>query len=703
MGIQDTCLLRPDFYHLTNEVWPKAENFGQVLYPRIKNFLETMLKSTTEAEYTNAFEAALAVVEYEPTKRSLLESIYHDHEYYGGFFLAFVEGNLGLLGSVPAEQNHASIVAHLGDGASWDIANQIQHLMNRQKELTKQRTEKENAHFCSTIHYKSSKKGQEQKDEEEAKKTLSNHAYQKLFLRKSFQGARKLRHKYDLEGNCYVWPAKLGLKDIYGMEHSPAPFEAETYVNPELIVMGNSLFRIPLNGRCDCPDRVSFMFQCPHEYHRDGRFDKELYNGRQWFSRRAYNEWLSTLPTESADPPFDEDTEIDVSLPSNVPRHEENSEMVDEESGDELNHGGVLDDDDNDDDCERDTGDEGRQNYCSVKRQCDELCRIIANDQPQLQSVYVTVMEMIDRLRRRQNIDVYFVDEAAPGHGNADSDQFPAIEGGALMGMSRAIPNANSMKRKRSSGEVWKSNGRKVRTNFAEVGASTPFIASDENNLRAPKTNRRTCSMCKLSGHFIGTCPSLTCYGSPTLEKNNIDVRQQLQAKLTGVATVVTSRREVGGPERVFNSLPTDIDALIVFQRYFIDSSLDSPEFTANYCVECTILHQGGQENPVYTKALFSVGCITTYVVRSKTNIVISLLKDMSGESILLSQLTGIHHSQRLTQLSEGGPLAPMGMNLFSQVPVNHGNLYPNAPMHQGNNGVLGPIGFGFGPNQGFL
>jgi hypothetical protein len=259
MGIQDTCLLRPDFYHLTNEVWPKAENFGQVLYPRIKNFLETMLKSTTEAEYTNAFEAALAVVEYEPTKRSLLESIYHDHEYYGGFFLAFVEGNLGLLGSVPAEQNHASIVAHLGDGASWDIANQIQHLMNRQKELTKQRTEKENAHFCSTIHYKSSKKGQEQKDEEEAKKTLSNHAYQKLFLRKSFQGARKLRHKYDLEGNCYVWPAKLGLKDIYGMEHSPAPFEAETYVNPELIVMGNSLFRIPLNGRCDCPDRVSFM------------------------------------------------------------------------------------------------------------------------------------------------------------------------------------------------------------------------------------------------------------------------------------------------------------------------------------------------------------------------------------------------------------------------------------------------------------
>ncbi len=83
---------------------------------------------------------------------SYLESIYHDHEYYGGFFLLFkVLGNLGLLGSVLAEQNHASIVLHLGEGALWEIAQHIQHLMNHKKELTKQRTEKEDSHFCSTL------------------------------------------------------------------------------------------------------------------------------------------------------------------------------------------------------------------------------------------------------------------------------------------------------------------------------------------------------------------------------------------------------------------------------------------------------------------------------------------------------------------------------------------------------------------------
>ena len=450
------------------------------------------------------------------------------------------------------------------------------------------------------------------------------------------------------------------------------------------------------------------MFQCSHEYHQDGKFDKELYNGSQWFTRRVFDEWVATLETEDADQDADhlgdEAPGVEDSLLSNAG---DNIDGVDEESGAESNHGGVVyddDDDDDDDDSEGEAGDVGRQNYFSVKRQCDELCRIIANDQPKLQSVFATVSEMIDRLCRQQSISVYFMDGDDAAH--ADANEITPIEGGALMGMTRAIANAYTMKRKRSAGEVYSSKGRNVKTHFAEVGASTPFVASDENasdenNLRAPKTNSRACSMCRLSGHFIGSCPSLTCYGSTPLEKNNILCRQQLQAKLTGVATVLTSRRDADGAQRVFNTLPTDIDALIIFQRYFIDCSLDSPEFTANYCVQCTILRQGGQENPVYTKALFSVGCITTFVVRSKTNIVVSLLKEMSGESILLSQLTGIHHSQRLSQLSEGGPLIQGGMNLFSQIPIIHGNAYAHAPHEHGGSGVFGSMGFGIDPCDG--
>jgi hypothetical protein len=682
LGIRETCLLRPDFYHLTNEVWPKAENFGQVLYPRIKNFLETMLKSTTESEYTNAYEAALALVVYEPSKRSYLESIYENYEYYGGFFLLNTLGNLGLLGSVPAEQNHASIVAHLGEGGSWEIAQHIQHLMNRQKELTKQRTEKENSQYCSTLHYKSSKRGQERKDEEDAKKCLSNYAYQRLFTRKSFQGARKLRHKYDVDGNCFVWSAKLGLKDIYGVESSGVNLESEEYVDPELVALSNGVYRIPLNGRCPCTERISFMFQCSHEYHRDGCFVRELYNGKQWFTRRVYDEWIHTteegigmnvditIPQVNIDGTIDE---MDVPTPEGDFRDPPSEEVVegDENNYPDANGGGEGADSDevggdSDDDMDESGVDEGRQTYCSVKRQCDELCRVIANDQTQMQSVFSTVTEMIERLRRQQSISVYFVEKADNG-----TSTLSQSEGGALLGMTRSIPNATTMKRKRSGQEIRRSRGRHVRTNFAEIAENTTFVASDENHLPAPKTNARACSMCQLTGHFIGTCPFLVEYGTP-LAKGSMQIRQELQAKITGVAAVATAT--VTEPRPIFYSLPKKMDALIIFQRYFIDQTLDSPEFTGNYCVECTILQNGGQEHPDYTRALFAVGCVTTFIVRSKTNIVINLLKDRSGE-IMLSQMSGNAYSQVTGNLSQGptGPMYPPSNQPMQQLYVSEG------------------------------
>jgi hypothetical protein len=144
------------------------------------------------------------------------------------------------------------------------------------------------------LNYKSSKRGQERKDEEAAKKILSNYAFQKKFVPKSFQGARKLCHKFDREGNCFVWPAKLGLKDTYGMINMPMDLESEEHVNPELFIPGNGLYRIPVDERCPCSDRISFIFQCSHEYHRDAQFLKELYNAKQWFTRCIYDEWLQT-------------------------------------------------------------------------------------------------------------------------------------------------------------------------------------------------------------------------------------------------------------------------------------------------------------------------------------------------------------------------------------------------------------------------
>jgi hypothetical protein len=118
----------------------------------------------------------------------------------------------------------------------------------------------------------------------------------------------------------------------------------------------------------------------------------------------------------------------------------------------------------------------------------------------------------------------------------------------------------------------------------------------------------------------------------------NVATSHQLQAKLMGVATVATA--PIMKETQIFNCLPSDVDALIIFKRYFIDHTLDAHKFTGNYCVECMILHKGRQEYHHYTNVMFAVGCVALYVGRSKTNIVISLLKKLIGESIL-SQVTG--------------------------------------------------------------
>jgi hypothetical protein len=78
--------------------------------------------------------------------------------------------------SVPAEQNHVSVVAHLGKGANWGVAKHLSHMLKRQIHLTKLRREKDNSCFVSTHRYIS----KIDIDDETAKKSLSKYGYDQL-------------------------------------------------------------------------------------------------------------------------------------------------------------------------------------------------------------------------------------------------------------------------------------------------------------------------------------------------------------------------------------------------------------------------------------------------------------------------------------------------------------------------------------------
>jgi hypothetical protein len=112
-----------------------------------------------------------------------------------------------------------------------------------------------------------------------------------------------------------------------------------------------------------------------------------------------------------------------------------------------------------------------RHNYSTVSCQCDELYRFVLNDQTQLQSVFATITQMLDRLRQGSNISVYFL---VDHDDNAVSQS--AQSGGCLLGMERSITNANRMKCKQLGFNIWISKGRHVTTNYTETAETQPYL-----------------------------------------------------------------------------------------------------------------------------------------------------------------------------------------------------------------------------------
>ncbi len=76
---------------------------------------------------------------------------------------------LSLNGSVPAKQNHSSVAAHLGLGASWSIMEQVSKLLERQKHLISKRQKKDIQAIVGTHNYKSRLQDQAGLDDKTAK------------------------------------------------------------------------------------------------------------------------------------------------------------------------------------------------------------------------------------------------------------------------------------------------------------------------------------------------------------------------------------------------------------------------------------------------------------------------------------------------------------------------------------------------------
>jgi hypothetical protein len=258
LDIGSTCILRGNYHHLMNEVWPHT--FGTHLYQKIRGHLDRMLldsKSEWELSYTSAKQHLL----HDAEKFSALEQIYNKPSHFAGWLLKEMEGNLLLHGSVPAEQKHSSVAAHLGAGASWSVAEQVKKLLLRQLHLTAKRRHKDSQAFVATVNYRSRLQDQDTFVDEAAKQQLSQYGYHKLFL-VEYKTNRRLQFVVH-ENDTIVRPRG-------------SPQTCDEHV---LIREGQ---------RCSCERRLAFNHQCRQEVCRDGKLDHSKYSTR-WLNRKTFN------------------------------------------------------------------------------------------------------------------------------------------------------------------------------------------------------------------------------------------------------------------------------------------------------------------------------------------------------------------------------------------------------------------------------
>ena len=56
LGIQNSCILRGDYFHLMKEVWPNSENFGSTTMASLDKWLHIMLTSPKKEECDRAYQ-----------------------------------------------------------------------------------------------------------------------------------------------------------------------------------------------------------------------------------------------------------------------------------------------------------------------------------------------------------------------------------------------------------------------------------------------------------------------------------------------------------------------------------------------------------------------------------------------------------------------------------------------------------------------
>ena len=125
LGTSAACALRGDRWHLLSEVWLKFLAPKHVDCDLIALDLVPMIDSRAKEKWNNACQSAKNKIRHKPTLVDKLSDARSNPEHHSGHHLKKIPGSMLLMGDTPSEDNHASIDANLGKGATWDVSEHI--------------------------------------------------------------------------------------------------------------------------------------------------------------------------------------------------------------------------------------------------------------------------------------------------------------------------------------------------------------------------------------------------------------------------------------------------------------------------------------------------------------------------------------------------------------------------------------------------
>ena len=664
LSIDGTATLQCDHWHMMNEVWPKY--FGE-RWNIVKGPIKVMLESKTEAEWESAYQTAKQQVQGYPDIISYIKSFYDQPEKYSGHKLRQINGNLKKLGSTAAEQNHSSVVSHLGRGASWKLQDQIIKLLDRQDNLARKKANKQLNYQVEMCQGESEFPIKHVRDDRLARDSLTRWAYEQLW-EASYNAAQGFEVMNNNDGSASV--------KKYGTE----------WGSQETIT-------IQAGSRCCCSARIAYLHQCGHEFAIDKKLRIEKYNSR-WLNQKSYDLLLCRSMTQN-------DIPMDGKLPGSVPKQSgatTSSSSLDDTLPDSIptpsgtftlqeveyeNANDIYSDTDNDNNIEQDgfafmfapNNKEGanlssdNSSYHDLKQAASDAVETvkgskklrkyaihffrefaslaqtgnhIAIESTIYNSIYPSMGSIFSKnTSTYADMDVTSVlRKTAPPpnqHVEIDTDRNAPPAGPPCptvmnLGLSplKACPlqgGPTNTRRKVSAVET-----RKTKSNKRQKGGGNATTTIPKQGIEAQAdpisyTSTKTCSFCKQSKHTIKHCKVLGEYGELVTKPEE---RAEIGREIHNPAFYVTEIQPLKENCKtvVNNSFPREGMCIIIHHRYLVQNNTSTVQNARPIMhVKCTVLDNTALPMEDYTEELFTPEAVMMYMSVNSKRVVNQLKK----------------------------------------------------------------------------